>query len=337
MRLVYLSIAGAFFYCHTAFAVCDSIGVKKINNQVFVLHKVGKGEGLFSIARKYNTKAAEITKANATVKNGLQIGQVIMVPYTQAKKNASLKTNNKSVKTESQKSNTSTVNTAQNAVYYTVLKGETMYSVAKKHGIQVADICKWNKIIGNKLNAGQKIIIGYKNAEKKQEVKVLPDGTKPKWEHPTIVLVSNENRNENVNSSLKETAELKPGNVEKENKEPAPQLLKTEIKSTANDDNVTMVWKEIRESGVASWIDDGSINTKTKFALHKSAPVGTVIKLVNPMNGQETLVKVIGKLPDDETEQNVLLKITKSTAEKLGLRDKYFRLDMSYGMEVAKK
>jgi LysM repeat protein len=331
MRFVYLSLIGAFFYSNSAFAVCDSVGVKKINDKIFVLHKVSKGEGLYSIGRKYKVSATEIQKANAASKSGIQIGQVLMVPYIKPKKNASVINKNAVVKKEQpQTVSSSKINIAQNPVYYTVTKGETMYSVAKKHGIQVADICKWNKIKGNYLAAGQKIIIGYKNAEKKQEVNVLPDGSKPKWEKPTIVLV----KEEKPIASQKEEVEIKPI-AETLNTLDKPQ--KQDVKSPDIPDLSKMVWKEIKESGVASWIDDGNMDSETKFALHKVAPVGTVIKLKNPMNGQETLVKVIGKLPDDETEQNVLLKITKSTAEKLGLRDKYFRLDMSYGMEVAKK
>lgn len=46
--------------------------------------------------------------------------------------------------------------------YHTVLGGETMYGIAKKYGVAIADIEKWNQLpAGSKISVNQKLIVGY--------------------------------------------------------------------------------------------------------------------------------------------------------------------------------
>jgi hypothetical protein len=46
-----------------------------------------------------------------------------------------------------------------NSGYYTVQQGDTMYSIAKKHGLKVENIMDWNKLDSYALSVGQKIKI----------------------------------------------------------------------------------------------------------------------------------------------------------------------------------
>ncbi len=329
MRIVFLSVAGLLFFSHQASALRDSIGVKTINGKNFIMHKVTKGEGLYGIGRRYNVAAKDIETANADVKNGVNIGQVILVPYNKAVKNTSADTKKQGVNAKENKPAApakmpvaAAANELMEPVFYTVAAGETLFKIARKHGVQVADISKWNNLKGNEIVPGQKLIVGYSKTNSKPAFTEKADGTVAKWQKP-----------ETVKDEIKVVDEPLPI------KEP---LKKTETVQETDEkkesaEGVKTVWKEINTSGVGTWIDDINIGQDKKYALHKTAPVGTVIKLVNPMNGQSAVVKVIGRLPQDETEENVQVKITKSSADKLGLRDKYFRLDMSYGMEVEKK
>ena len=94
--------------------------------------------------------------------------------------------------------------------------------------------------------------------------------------------------------------------------------------------------KEVDEKGVAGWIDDGSVISNKSLALHKSAPAGTLIKLTNLMNGKSQIVKVVGQLSSDPENPDVIVKVTKTMARKLGVLDKYFRVQMHYALEVSK-
>jgi len=48
------------------------------------------------------------------------------------------------------------------------------------------------------------------------------------------------------------------------------------------------------------------------------------------INGKEIYIKIIGKFSSSEELNPVVLKVTRTVAESLGVRDKYFRVIMSY-------
>ena len=89
------------------------------------------------------------------------------------------------------------------------------------------------------------------------------------------------------------------------------------------------------EHGVATWMMEFSSAKKEKFyALHRSASVGTIIKVVNPMNKRSVFVKVVGQLPDTGDNHDVLIKITQAAARKIGIFESRFRVDISYGVKL---
>lgn len=89
--------------------------------------------------------------------------------------------------------------------------------------------------------------------------------------------------------------------------------------------------RETNEKGVGVWIEDiqGSGNM---LALHKSAPVGTVIKITNPMTNRTALAKVVGKFADSAETKDAIIVISKSAASLLGVLDKRFQVEISYGI-----
>src|SRR5687767_548868 len=60
----------------------DSIGIETINGQTFVIHRVDEKETLFAISRRYKTTVDAILKFNSSAGSGLEIGQILKVPYT---------------------------------------------------------------------------------------------------------------------------------------------------------------------------------------------------------------------------------------------------------------
>ena len=90
--------------------------------------------------------------------------------------------------------------------------------------------------------------------------------------------------------------------------------------------------KEITESGIASWIRDDDINPNKYYALHRTAPIGTIIRVTNKMNNKYVFVKVVGTLPDTGDNNDLVIKISKASAEKLGVHDSRFQSELSYGI-----
>ncbi|MEJ6978969.1 LysM peptidoglycan-binding domain-containing protein [Pedobacter sp. P351] len=89
---------------------------------------------------------------------------------------------------------------------------------------------------------------------------------------------------------------------------------------------------ERSERGVAVWIADDNLDGSKMLALHRTAPVGTVIKVTNPMTDRVTYAKVVGKFTENESTRDVIIVLTKATADLLGALDKRFLVTLDYGM-----
>lgn len=95
-------------------------------------YTVKKGDSLYSIARVYETTVDEIKKLNHLTNNNLSIGQQLQIPETDF-----------------------TVTTKPNYSTYTVKKGDTLYSIAKKYNIPVNTLIVDNALQNNTLAIGQ--------------------------------------------------------------------------------------------------------------------------------------------------------------------------------------
>lgn len=107
---------------------------------------------------------------------------------------------------------------------------------------------------------------------------------------------------------------------------------KTDPKKNGASQAVSKTRKEVFENGVASWIQDDDINPNKYYALHRTAPIGTIVKVTNKMNKKYVFVKVVGSLPDTGDNTDLVIKISKASAEKLGVRDSRFQSELSYGV-----
>lgn len=88
---------------------------------------------------------------------------------------------------------------------------------------------------------------------------------------------------------------------------------------------------QVEEKGAAIWIVDEDLDSTKMFILHRTAPVGTIIKVTNPMTNRSTFAKVVGKFTENESTKDVIIVITKAVADAVGALDKRFFCNLSYG------
>lgn len=142
-------------------------------------HEVLPKETLYGIAKQHHITIEDLYKINPNLeKEGLKIGQNIKIPQTALEDfgvaNATEKT------TEVNKPNVSKNNISKEeiavapkvdekkeipteGIQYKVLPKESLYSIAKKYGIKLADLQRANPELGNKsLKVGQKITVPVK-------------------------------------------------------------------------------------------------------------------------------------------------------------------------------
>ena len=185
-------------------------------------------------------------------------------------------------------------------VKYKVGPKETFYSIARKFNTTVDAIKLMNNISGNSLSAGQILAVKY--------------GTQTSEITPPAPI----NLSKNMNVGLGDSP--------------------TQIDSSINaGDRLKLPparygLREVDEHGVAIWITDESFDGSKMLALHRTAPIGTIIKVTNPMTGRSTFAKVVGKFTENESTRDVIVVITKATADLIGALDKRFQANIVYGV-----
>jgi membrane-bound lytic murein transglycosylase D len=111
---------------------------------IAVVYIVEKGDNLISIAKKNNVTVAEIKKWNPLLNKTIQIGTNVKVVENDTATKAVV----------------ITVVSERLVDDYYVEKGDSLYSIAKKHpGITISDIKKWNNIRDDKIKPGMKLKI----------------------------------------------------------------------------------------------------------------------------------------------------------------------------------
>jgi len=112
-----------------------------------------KGERIDGIARKFGTTVALLKQNNrvALRRNKLAASQTLLVPlHGSGSEGQLLAVNLKSAEPEA-------VPAAQTR--YRAKRGDTLASVAKRHGVTVAQIKAWNHLKSNRLAAGQRLVL----------------------------------------------------------------------------------------------------------------------------------------------------------------------------------
>ena len=71
-------------------------------------------------------------------------------------------------------------------------------------------------------------------------------------------------------------------------------------------------------------------NDTDLYALHRYAPVNSVIAVTNPMKKRTVYVKVIGRMPDTVYSDNIIVVVSSTAASMLGAKDAKFYVQVRY-------
>jgi LysM repeat protein len=312
----------------------DSVGLEKKDGKVFILHKVEPKETFYSISKRYSTTVDEIKKYNPEASAGLKIGQTIFVP-TKAKI-SSIPAKNVQVSTP--KSNSA----SSGPVTHNVAPKETLFSISRKYNVTIDELKKENPEIASGLKIGQVITIPGKGKKSESPVAV-------KEKVVDKVKVAEDKKAEEKKQEEKKIAEEKKKaeekNEEKKKEEKAAELkekeavLAKETKKKEKETDVAGVpvsstttvggYTKVSETGIGELMENG--DTQKYLALHKTAPPGTIIQVVNQANNQKIFVKVIGPLVSG-SNPNVVIQMTTKAFERLATSssEKQIKTEISY-------
>lgn len=296
--------------------VLPSSGVQENTN--LMEHAVEKKENLNMLAQKYGTTVDEIKRVNNLKTINLSIGQILKIPVKEgtaaesnvpaAKETAPVsaavpvQAQNQYKKPEPKKQEP--VNTPEPAaqpkqdppsrdqlVVHTVASNETMYSIASKYNLTMDQLKAKNNLSGNSLYVGQKLLINGQ----------YPAKTERQAEQ-------RQQQNEPLDADSAETV-----------KNPSLRLPPSRYGLSQMD-----------EKGTGVWITDPDLDSSKMLVLHRTAPIGTIMKITNPMSNRSTFAKVVGKFTENESTKDVIIVMTKAVADALGALDKRFLCNLTY-------
>ncbi len=279
-------------------APLDSLGTEVANGKTYILHKVDPGQTLYAVSRRYGVGVNDIRGANEGMSDALRAGQVIRVPYTPRKSARAVAREEKNAAKEEKKKddNKASIPAADAPGMHTVAQGQTLYSIAVKYGVLMADIRKWNGMASDNVILGQDLIVSEKAySERSPSITPFPTPKATEKEEPAPVVAE------------------KP-------KKPVEELTPEPRESAG---------KRMSESGVAEIIDTGESSSKY-LALHRTAPLGTLVQVKNQYNQEEIWVKVVGRIPGTSANDEIVIKLSARAFEKLSPNSRRFRAEISY-------
>lgn len=177
---------------------------------------------------------------------------------------------------------------------YKVGKSETLYAISRRFNTTVDEIKKLNSLSSNSLREGQVLRIPNSDFEPVKEVPVIVEEVP---EEETEVIIEQPTSNLGL--------------------EPSRYGI-----------------REKKEKGIGVWMDNLETSEKSNLALHKTAPIGTILKITNPMTKSVTYAKVVGKFNDNADNQDAIVILSKSAAAYIGALDRRFLIEIAYGVPL---
>ena len=330
----------------------DSLNVLQRADSLFIIHEVKSGETVYSLAKKYHITSDDLIRQNSLKSNALDIGQVLEIQY------------NKDLEKDSE------IFSGPQDGQHEVALGETLYAIAKKYHLSLDTLRKMNPLTADELSVGQYLLIKETpavNDVKDSSSQVLKEEIKevdpPSDSISTEIIESeieldsyiyyvqngenmeeiaakfnisrdsiksyNNLRNNRLKTGQKllfPPAMINDGTIMKISK--VPDYVSTEYGSKLLLKEVGGV-KKYTEEGLVMKIDS-ELNTPKYLALHRNLSIGTIFEVINLMNNQNAYVRVVGRLPDTGLNQRVMLRLTASVFENLGILDQQARMKIIY-------
>jgi LysM repeat protein len=333
-----ISFICLFFIIITSFKAnaiaIDSVGIKVIDGEKYIIHKLEPKETLYSLGKRYHVSVAEIQEVNPQEKDGYkidQIGRELLIPY----------------KEEEFKSTAGTSSPKSNGKQHIVEAGETIYSISRKYNVSQDDIMKWNDLESSNLSIGQKLWISKPAtfpSNKKKDDEVEKDGNNEQITHvvdlgETIYSLSkkygvtqsdiiklNDLKDNNISVGQKliikaKTAEVKEEKSEKEEK-PAAQYQTPSVQTFHNAKKGETYEKVANMYGLS----EAKLKKWNKF----KEPFfgGEVIKIVPPEMEEEKSKDIVS------SKENESKEVDKSRIHIVESGETLYSLSEKYGVEV---
>lgn len=343
-----------------ASAPVDSVGIEKRDGKRYIIHRVNQGQTLYAIARRYNTSVAAIRAANPNIKSSVRYDQEVRVPLAEGNlSRRDIKTIDKTIRKAEKAKEAGSGNTAEtivgpspepaqtpapvrkpakkqepviggNSDIHVVEAGQTLYSLAVRYGVPQSELRKWNNLSADNVLIGQALIVSEKAYTARQPAAAIKaERAKPKLTAPV-------GKREPTKTTKPVSVTPTPERDRPVAAVPTPpgsasptEPIEPRIIRAGDTAPLPTTGRRISDIGLAEVIE-GNDDSGKYLALHRSAPVGTLVQVRNDVSNQSIWVKVIGRLPNTGINDRILIKLTSRAFTKLSPNDRRFRAEVSY-------
>lgn len=217
---------------------------------------------------------------------------------------------------------------------------ETLYSLARKYNVKVNEVMEANPTKGPSLNLGDTMMIptfkkaGITNNQIKNSKvhKVAPGETLYR-----ISKIYNIEVGDLKSFNGLKTNELEPGQIlQLEGPKFTQSAQKQGSRGTEDFNRVERRFNdvmEIEEEGLVKIVKEIEPGVLKKQALHRDAPIGTVVKISNKLNNRYVYVKVVGRIPPLAENSNVVIIISEPAADFIDVKQAFLG-QLRYGQKT---
>lgn len=327
----------------------NSILVEGESPNLFVTHKVAAKENYYSIGRIYNVSPKEVAPFNNLVlENGLSLGQTLKIPLIASN---FLQTGN------------AASDEVLVPVYHIVEGKEGLYRISVRHNkLPVETIRQWNKIKGDAVGNGTKLIVGYLKVKKELSslailakekaieqipaqqaaapIKPIVAAKEPVLPAQPFQQAASGNKTVAVSLPVVEKVSGEPV-AEKQVKQALTEvelsMNATERKSSKGGWFKSDFDQQIRNGASTSETGEAGLFKSTSgwedgkyYCLHNSSTPGTIVKITNASSGKTVYAKVLDQIPDIKQNAGLLVRISNAAAEELGAGEAKFDCTLTY-------
>jgi len=237
---------------------------------------------------------------------------------------------------------------------YSIERGQTLFSLARTFGVKLDELYSYNPdLLGKVVGVGQEIRVPLKPStvltERKnlfQDAAYVPVFYRVRSKE-TLFRVSRvyfqlpvdtlRNRNHLMDNSISIGQSLHVGWL---NAAGIPDSLqdfsKTNTIRTTNSSGMQQAFmvlsnkqKMVQEKGAASW-NKRSKAAKGMYALHRTAPINSIMRVFNPLTEKAVYVKVISRINEKLVKDDVVLQLSSEAARNLGAMDARFYVKINF-------
>jgi hypothetical protein len=308
----------------------ETLLIKSTDKGLYFDHKVTPKENFYSMGRAFNVHPKHIALFNGLdMSKGLSLGQTVKIPLSDT--NFTQKTD-KGI-----------------PIYYVTGNGETLYRVSTNNkNVLMENLRKWNRLSGDKVPGGTKLIVGFLTTSETQAMAV----NNPAQKTETITKPASENKDAAKTEVMNKPEQKKetPKSNEVKNDVAKTEQKKVEATQPKEEPKKNADLVQVRQDGKVKNIDQGYFKTSFEqqvkqqpankeqtvtsgifktasgwsdakyYVLMNGAEPGTIVRITNPGNNKTIYAKLLGEMSDKQS-QGLNIRISNAAANALDISE----------------